>query len=81
MLIFATQASHDDAHKACCAIGMALSSFETRAEQDCISKHNVGECTHPTTIIIIFVIFANQPKFSLLFRRAEKKSSLLAWSL
>jgi hypothetical protein len=49
---FSTQAVHDDAHKACCAMGMALSSFETRAEQDCISKHNAGECAHPTIIII-----------------------------
>jgi hypothetical protein len=81
MLIFATQASHGDAHKACCAIGMALSSFETRAEQDCISKHNVGECTHPAKLLLfLIIIFANKPNFSLLFRRAEKKSSLLAWS-
>lgn len=36
--------SQGDANKACCAMGMTLSSFETRAEQDCVTLHNQSEC-------------------------------------
>ncbi|XP_059485077.1 uncharacterized transmembrane protein DDB_G0289901-like [Neocloeon triangulifer] len=34
------KANYTVASKACCSMGMFLSSFETRAEQDCFSKYN-----------------------------------------